>query len=178
MWTDFSERSKIQVDLELPPDLGRLPGELELLIFRVVQESLTNIHRHSGSSSAMIRLTRSERAVEFEISDQGKGIPQGRLGEMTVAKIGVGVRGMEERVRQFRGTLQITSSPAGTNVAAKIPFDVGWLVIPACAKAAKMAHAVWPNPLGRRMARGFADRGKFRDTTLVLATHQFWLRFG
>jgi PAS domain S-box-containing protein len=118
----FSERSKIQVDLELPPDLGRLPGELELVIFRVVQESLTNVHRHSGSSSAKIRLTRSERAVEFEISDQGKGIPLGRLGEMTAAKIGVGVRGMEERVRQFRGTLQITSSPDGTHVAAKIPL--------------------------------------------------------
>jgi PAS domain S-box-containing protein len=118
----FSERSKIQVDLELPPDLGRLPGELELLIFRVVQESLTNVHRHSGSSSARIRLTRSERAVEFEISDRGKGIPLTRLGEMSAAKIGVGVRGMEERVRQFRGTLQITSSPDGTNVAAKIPL--------------------------------------------------------
>jgi two-component system, NarL family, sensor kinase len=118
----FSERSKIHVELEIPPDFGRLSSELELVIFRVVQESLTNVHRHSGSSSAKIHLSRSEQAVEFEISDQGKGIPQGRLGEMTVAKIGVGVRGMEERVRQFRGTLQITSSPAGTVVAAKIPL--------------------------------------------------------
>jgi PAS domain S-box-containing protein len=118
----FSERSKIQVELDLPPDFGRLPGELELVIFRVVQESLTNVHRHSGSSSAKIRLARSEQAVEFQISDRGKGIPTGRLGEMTAAKIGVGVRGMEERVRQFQGTLQITSSPDGTNVAAKIPL--------------------------------------------------------
>jgi PAS domain S-box-containing protein len=118
----FSERSKIQVELEFPPDFGRLPAELELVIFRVVQESLTNVHRHSGSSSARIRLTQSERAVEFEISDRGKGIPPGRLGEMTAAKFGVGVRGMEERVRQFRGTLQITSSPEGTLVAAKIPL--------------------------------------------------------
>ena len=118
----FSERSKIQVELDLPPDFGRLSGELELVIFRVVQESLTNVHRHSGSSSARIRLSRSERAVEFEIIDQGKGIPPGRLGEMSAAQIGVGVRGMEERVRQFRGTLQITSSPEGTVVAARIPL--------------------------------------------------------
>ncbi len=118
----FSERSKIQVELDLPPDFGRLSGELELVIFRVVQESLTNVHRHSGSSSARIRLSRSERAVEFEIIDQGKGIPPGRLGEMSAAQIGVGVRGMEERVRQFRGTLQITSGPEGTVVAARIPL--------------------------------------------------------
>jgi len=118
----FSVRSKVQVELDLPAELARLPTELELLIFRVVQESLTNVHRHSGSSSAKIHLTRSERAIEFEISDLGKGIPQARLGEMGAAKIGVGVRGMEERVRQFRGTLRISSSPNGTTVAVRIPL--------------------------------------------------------
>ncbi len=118
----FSERSKIPVELELPADLGRLPEELELVIFRVVQESLTNVHRHSGSSSAKICLTRSERAVEFEISDRGRGISPARLGGMTPAKIGVGVRGMEERVRQFRGTLEIASSPDGTKVTVRIPL--------------------------------------------------------
>jgi PAS domain S-box-containing protein len=118
----FSERSKIQVDLELPADLGRLPGELELVIFRIVQESLTNVHRHSGSASAKIRLTRSERLVEVEISDRGKGIPSARLGEMTPAQIGVGVRGMEERVRQFGGVLHIDSGPTGTTVAVSIPL--------------------------------------------------------
>ncbi len=70
----FSERSKIKVELEIPEELGRLPRELELVIFRVVQESLTNIHRHSGSSTARIRLSQNEDAVEFEISDRGKGI--------------------------------------------------------------------------------------------------------
>jgi PAS domain S-box-containing protein len=118
----FSERSQIQVELDLPKDMGRLPNELELLIFRVVQESLTNVHRHSGSSSAKIRLNRSERAVEFEISDQGKGIPPARLDELSAARIGVGVRGMEERVRQFGGTLRISSSPDGTTVTVKIPW--------------------------------------------------------
>jgi PAS domain S-box-containing protein len=117
----FSERSKIKVEIELPADPARLPRELELVIFRVVQESLTNIHRHSGSLSARIHLTRSEHAVEFEISDRGKGISPRKYQEMTAARAGVGVRGMEERVRQFGGTLQITSNGEGTKVAVTLP---------------------------------------------------------
>jgi PAS domain S-box-containing protein len=118
----FSERSKIKVDLDLPEDLGRLPNELELVIFRVVQESLTNIHRHSGSASARINLTRSESTVEFEISDRGKGIPQEKQSEMNAARSGVGVRGMQERVRQFGGTLRIISSAMGTKVVVTLPL--------------------------------------------------------
>ncbi len=118
----FSERSEIKVALELPADRLRLPRELELVIFRVVQESLTNVHRHSGSSSAKVRLARSETAVEFEISDQGKGISPERLREMSAARVGVGLRGMEERVRQFGGTLRISSGDKGTNVAVSIPI--------------------------------------------------------
>lgn len=118
----FSERSKIQVEVELPEDLGRLPKALELVIFRVVQESLTNIHRHSGSPSAKISLARSEGFVEFEISDRGKGISAERQQEMTTAKAGVGVRGMEERVRQFDGTLRIISDRDGTKVLVKLPI--------------------------------------------------------
>ena len=118
----FSERSKIKVELDLPAEPGSLSKELELVIFRVVQESLTNIHRHSGSSSARIYLVHSPRAVEFEISDSGKGISPEKQREMTTAKAGVGVRGMEERIRQFGGTLQITSSHEGTKVAVKLPL--------------------------------------------------------
>jgi PAS domain S-box-containing protein len=118
----FSERSKIKVDLELPADMGRLPDDLELVIFRVVQESLTNIHRHSGSSSARIHLSRSESAVEFEISDQGRGISQEKQKEMTAARIGVGIRGMQERVRQFGGTLRIVSDDSGTEVLVTLPL--------------------------------------------------------
>ncbi|MGA8408538.1 MAG: PAS domain S-box protein [Candidatus Acidiferrales bacterium] len=109
----FSERSKIMVDLDLSPEMDRLPRELELVIFRVVQESLTNVHRHSGSSSARIHLRRTESAVEFQVSDGGKGISTLRQAEMGSAKTGVGVRGMEERVRQFGGTLRIDSSATG-----------------------------------------------------------------
>ncbi len=119
----FSERSKIKVDLQLPANLGRLPKELELVIFRVVQECLTNVHRHSGSESAKLLLTRSSGAVEFEISDRGKGIPKTRQQEMTTSRAGVGVRGMEERIRQFGGTLKITSGRGGTTVVATLPLN-------------------------------------------------------
>jgi signal transduction histidine kinase len=96
---------------------------LELVIFRVVQESLTNVHRHSSSSWARIHLTRTKDFVEFEISDRGKGIPPDKQRQMTAAKSGVGVRGMEERVRQFKGTLQIVSGRDGTRVVVKLPLE-------------------------------------------------------
>jgi signal transduction histidine kinase len=102
--------------------LGRLPEELELVTFRVVQESLSNVHRHSGSNSATICLTRSETALTMEIADLGRGIAAEQKRELTGARAGVGVRGMQERVRQFGGTLQITSSTAGTKVVVNLPL--------------------------------------------------------
>jgi PAS domain S-box-containing protein len=119
----FSKRSGIVVDLELPADSKRIPRALESVVFRVVQESLTNIHRHAGSPSATIRLIRSAKTVRVEIADRGKGISAEKRREMTAARVGVGVRGMEERVRQFGGTLQIDSTPAGTTVSATIPLS-------------------------------------------------------
>jgi PAS domain S-box-containing protein len=119
----FSERSHITVDLNLPETASRLPRDLELVIFRVVQESLTNVHRHSGSSSATIRMSRSVDLVAVEISDSGKGITVEKQRELGSAKAGVGVRGMEERVRQFGGTLHIESSPLGTTVVASFPIS-------------------------------------------------------
>jgi PAS domain S-box-containing protein len=118
----FSRRSNIKVELDLPKDLGRLPEELELVTFRVVQESLSNVHRHSGSNSATICLTRSETALTMEITDLGRGIAAEQKRELTGARAGVGVRGMQERVRQFGGTLQITSSNAGTKVVVNLPL--------------------------------------------------------
>lgn len=120
----FSERSKIKVELELEENFGRLPRELELVIFRVVQESLTNVHRHSGSATAKIVLRRSLGAVEFDISDHGKGISAQKQRGMRTPLSGVGVRGMEERVRQFEGTLEIRSSRQGTTVKGKLPLPV------------------------------------------------------
>ena len=117
----FSERSKIAVKLDVPEDMKRLPRELELVVFRVVQESLTNVHRHSGSSSVRIYLARTKNEVAFEISDLGKGISQEKQGAMTAARSGVGVRGMNERVRQFGGTFKIASSREGTRVTVTLP---------------------------------------------------------
>jgi PAS domain S-box-containing protein len=118
----FSQRSKIQVELDLPEDHGRLPRDLELVIFRIVQESLTNVHRHSGSPSAAISIRRSTGSIVFEVRDAGTGISSERQVELKTARAGVGVRGMEERVRQFGGTLEIRSSENGTIVAVTLPI--------------------------------------------------------
>ncbi|MFZ0318084.1 MAG: PAS domain S-box protein [Candidatus Sulfotelmatobacter sp.] len=118
----FSKRSGIVVDLELPEDSKRVPKAIESVVFRVVQESLTNIHRHSGSPWACVRLTRSAKSLQVEIADRGRGIPPEQRREKTSAQVGVGVRGMEERVRQFGGTLQLHSTESGTTVTAVIPL--------------------------------------------------------
>src|SRR5947207_1097120 len=113
----FSQRSGIQVDLKLPDDFGRLPSELETAIFRVVQESLTNIHRHSGSSVAKIQLRQIGDEVAVQVSDKGKGIPSDKLEEMSsTGTPGVGIRGMRERLRQLGGALEIESAKVGTIV--------------------------------------------------------------
>jgi PAS domain S-box-containing protein len=119
----FSKRSNIDVELELPANFGRLTKELELVIFRVIQECLTNIHRHSGSATAKIQLSRRERAVRCEVSDQGMGIPPEKQRDKSAVRAGVGVRGMEERVRQFGGTLQVTSNHEGTKVLVILPVE-------------------------------------------------------
>ena len=118
----FSQRSKIKVDLDLPDDFGRLPRELETAIFRVVQECLTNIHRHSGSSTARIVLRHFEDHVSVEVADKGKGIPHEKRDEMASAGTpGVGLRGMRERIRQLGGSLEINSDGVGTVVVARLP---------------------------------------------------------
>jgi signal transduction histidine kinase len=118
----FAVRSKIRVDLDLPEDFGRLPRESETAIFRVVQECLTNIHRHSGSPIAKIRLRQRDAQVMVEIEDRGRGIPLEKLQEMTTPGTpGVGIRGMRERIGQLRGTLEVNSNNSGTAVVVKLP---------------------------------------------------------
>ena len=120
----FAQRSKIEVDLDCPNDFGRLPRIVETAAFRLVQECLTNIHRHSGSPTAKIRLRHSDHEVTVEVEDKGKGIPADKLEEMASVGIpGVGITGMRERVRQLGGTLDIGSSGSGTTVRARLPVS-------------------------------------------------------
>ena len=116
------ERSGLSVDLDIAEDFGRLPSEMELTIFRVVQECLTNIHRHSGSKIAMVRLSRTADAVALEIQDQGKGIPPEKLDGIRAQRSGVGITGMRERVRHFHGTMQIHSNGNGTKISVSLPL--------------------------------------------------------
>jgi PAS domain S-box-containing protein len=119
----FAQRSSIATTLELAPDFGRATPELEIAIFRIVQECLTNVHRHSGSSKAIVRLKRSQDALLLEIQDEGKGIaPEKKSALSGSGPIGVGLRGMRERVVQLRGTLEIESGNTGTTVRAMFPI--------------------------------------------------------
>ena len=120
----LTARSEISVDLEVPDNFDRLPRDLETAIFRVVQECLTNVHRHSGSPDAKIRLSRSANDVQVEVRDQGKGIPPEKLSEMAATgALGVGIRGMRERIHQLSGSLEISSdgNGKGTAVVVKLP---------------------------------------------------------
>jgi len=121
----FAERSKIEVNLEIPEDFTRLSREAETAIFRTVQECLTNIHRHSESPTATIRIVGSDGDVRVEVEDRGKGMPAERQFEMAAVGIpGVGIRGMRERLRQLGGSLDIHSNGEGTLIVARLPVTV------------------------------------------------------
>jgi PAS domain S-box-containing protein len=118
----LAQRSGVVVTLDVAGDFGRLPDDMELIIFRLVQECLTNIHRHSGSKTALVRIARDAENVRLDIKDQGKGISPDRLAEVQSGASGVGIRGMQERLRHFRGEMKIESDGSGTCVTAIIPI--------------------------------------------------------
>jgi PAS domain S-box-containing protein len=120
----FTERSEIKVDLKVSSNFGRLPQEVETTLFRVVQESLTNVHRHAKSPTASIRLSRRATGVKLEIRDKGQGMPTKALhsSNQNSGQLGVGIMGMRERIRQLAGQLEIDSSRRGTTVRVVIPL--------------------------------------------------------
>jgi len=118
----LAERSSLEIDLQVPDNFGRLPSEMEIVIFRLVQECLTNIHRHSGSKTALIRIEREEHAVRVKVEDRGRGMSPERLAAIQSQGTGVGIRGMRERVRHLRGDLVIESDGSGTKIYATLPL--------------------------------------------------------
>ncbi len=119
----LAERSGLTIELNIPDNLERLAPELELTIFRLVQECLTNIHRHSGSKTAVIRIACEPEKIYAEVQDHGRGMSQERFAEVQSQGIGVGVgiRGMRERVRQSHGELIVDSNALGTKITAIFP---------------------------------------------------------
>jgi len=115
----FSQRSGIEARLEIADNFSRLPIEVEISIYRIVQECLTNIHRHSGSPTARIRVERHAAEIEIEVEDNGKGMND----EKNIGGPGVGLSGMRERARQLGGTLEIKSNGEGTTVVARLPLS-------------------------------------------------------
>jgi PAS domain S-box-containing protein len=119
----FAERSGIKTNLEMDEEFGRLPRDTEIAIFRIVQEALTNVHRHSGSRDATIRMLREGANVRVEVEDHGRGMSRtSKSASGTDVQLGVGTAGMRERVAQLNGTFEIKSVPAqGTIVRAVLP---------------------------------------------------------
>jgi signal transduction histidine kinase len=113
------------VDLDVPDTVERLPLDTETTLFRIVQESLINIHRHAGSESARIRLERNAEALVLEIEDRGHGIPSLSLKQIMSGEggVGVGIAGMCERIEQLGGRLEIESGAGGTTVRARLPLQ-------------------------------------------------------
>ena len=121
----FSKRSGIRVDLQIPEDFQRLPSETETALFRVVQQSLANIHRHSGSSVAIIRIEIDDHAVTVEIRDEGHGFPPEVLTgfHSGTRLLGVGMAGMRERIREMGGRFDVCSSENGASIQVSLQLS-------------------------------------------------------
>lgn len=124
------ERNGLRIELNISENFGRLPSEIELAVFRIVQECLTNIHRHSGSKTATIRLSRTAESVSLQIQDEGKGISAEKLAGIQAQRSGVGITGMRERVRHCGGALDIQSNRRGTKIAITLPVPLSATSVP------------------------------------------------
>jgi PAS domain S-box-containing protein len=117
----LADRSGLDIDLDIPEHFERLSPEMEVVIFRIVQECLTNTHRHSGSRTARIVVARKGENVYVEVRDHGKGMSLERFAEVQSHGTGVGIRGMRERAHQLHGDLSIESNSLGTKISATFP---------------------------------------------------------
>jgi signal transduction histidine kinase len=115
-------RSGMEVRLDLPATMARLPRQTELTLFRVAQEALTNVHRHAASPWVAVRLQRLPDSVVLEIEDAGRGIRRAHAGDSAVV-LGVGLAGMRERIRQVGGTFVVEADGSGTVVRATLPLE-------------------------------------------------------
>jgi signal transduction histidine kinase len=118
----FSQRSGINVRLDLAEEFPRFNRELETALFRIVQEGLTNVHRHSGGQKACVELKIHERQINTTITEDGHGMSQEMLHEVGKGQGGVGLMGMYERVKKLGGTIHIVSTQLGTTIKAQLPF--------------------------------------------------------
>jgi PAS domain S-box-containing protein len=116
----MKERSGLTVFLEIDPDLGRFPQDLEMTVFRIVQEALTNIRRHARTSEAFVRIYLESTSLRVEIEDRGQGIPN--FASLNEQKMGIGLTGMQERVRNLSGQFEVRSGKKGTIVKATFPM--------------------------------------------------------
>ena len=107
--------SGIAVEAELTDKLGRFPPEVEVAAFRIVQEALVNLRRHSGSRTGRVQIAEENGRLKVRVSDQGKGIPQG-------SREGLGIKGMRDRVLRLGGQFALTSNGQGTVVEARLPI--------------------------------------------------------
>jgi PAS domain S-box-containing protein len=120
----LAERSGLRVMLDIDPDLERLPRKVERTVFRIIQESLTNVYRHAKTKSANVRISQTVDSICVQISDKGLGIAGFALSDQLSFKAGVGIQGMRERVRQLNGSFEVESGDGGTAVTAILPKNV------------------------------------------------------
>ena len=137
----FAKRSGIELVTDIPDDVGRLPRPAELVVFRVLQESLTNIHRHSKSLRAEVSLRSTPSSAILRVRDYGKGMPRELLANFlkTGTDVGVGLAGMRERVREQGGRFEIQSGKTGTTITVTMP------IVAAQSAAPQLTSAISPD---------------------------------
>ncbi len=164
----FSARSPIEVKLVIPEALGRFSSEKEMALFRVVQEGLTNVMRHSGSSKARIVVCASVDEIELTVQDDGSGMPQAALDRLTAGSgakgLGVGIAGLRERLHQLGGKLDISSKHSGTTLRATLPMEkAGAEAAPEVSDAPPGIRGAAHEPAQRERPQAYSHRGRPRN---------------